>query len=207
MAESDPALLRAAIAGDQAALAQLLEQHASVVRGVLADAIPARWQALLTVDDVLQQTWVDAFLSIQRFDPLGRAAFATWLTTLAKRNLIDVLRMLEAEKRGGQRQALRPADYEQSCTALCERLAADGSSPSLGLRRSEARAALEAALNALPAIQALVVRMYDIEQQPVERVAAAVGRSVGATYMLRARGLELLRQQLGRASQFLSGSA
>src|SRR5436190_709453 len=98
MAETDADLLPRAVAGDREALAALLERHGPAVRVRLRNAIPVRWQSVLSIDDVLQQTYADAFLDIERFDPAGSATFATWLKTLANRNLIDAIRALEAEK-------------------------------------------------------------------------------------------------------------
>ncbi len=77
MGSSDQSLLKQAASGDGRALADLLEEHTPTVRRSLAGKIPARLQSVLSVDDLLQQTYIDAFVNINRFDPGGDALFLT----------------------------------------------------------------------------------------------------------------------------------
>ncbi|HEY3242379.1 MAG TPA: sigma-70 family RNA polymerase sigma factor, partial [Phycisphaerae bacterium] len=63
---------------------------------------------------------------------------------------------------------------------------------------------MAAAIGKLPADYAKVVRMYDLEGRSVAEVAAAVGRSEGAVYMLRSRAHDRLRELLASASRFMS---
>jgi DNA-directed RNA polymerase specialized sigma24 family protein len=49
--------------------------------------------------------------------------------------------------------------------------------------------------------------MWDLEGHSVEEVAASLGRSPGAVYMLRARAHRQLAEIMGAPSRFLSGSA
>jgi RNA polymerase sigma factor (sigma-70 family) len=191
-----------AVAGDREALAGLLERHAPAVRERLAGAIPPRWQSTLSIDDALQQTYADAFLDICRFDPGGSASFATWLKTLAHRNLIDAIRALEAEKRGGGRQ--RMTGPGASLEELCDRIGVTATSPSQAARRGEAGEELRRAIERLPAVQREVVRAFDLEGRPAEEIGGAMNRSVGAVYMLRARAHRRLRELLGSPSDFLS---
>src|SRR5262249_28717362 len=84
MTDSEGSLLANAIGGDSTALTELLERHSSGIRSNLTGAIPASCQSLLSVDDVLQETYIDAFLGIHKFQPSGDAAFGAWLTTMAR---------------------------------------------------------------------------------------------------------------------------
>ena len=86
MSASGEELLQQAVEGNREALSALLERHGPTVRAGLTTAIPQRWQAVLTVDDVMQQTYADAFLDIRRFVPHGTGSFVAWLTTIAKRS-------------------------------------------------------------------------------------------------------------------------
>ncbi|MFO0839847.1 MAG: RNA polymerase sigma factor [Phycisphaerae bacterium] len=206
MLDAETDQLRRAAGGDEAALTRLLELHAPQLRSAMSAEIPARWKSLLSEDDVLQQTFVDVFLGIRSFDPHASGEFRAWLATLARRNLIDAVRMLDAEKRGGGRRPIGQHDYDQSCTALYERLTA-GDAPSRAVRHAEARVALEAALGKLAPVQRDVVRLYDLQDRAAEDVAREIGRSVGAMYMLRARAHQRLAELMGRASKFLSDGA
>ncbi len=105
---SDDELLQQACEGDEAALGKLLDRHTPELRRVVAGKLSTRWQSLLSEEDVLQETFTDAFLDIDQFKPGPDSAFLAWLTTLATRNLLDAIRMLEADKRGGRVRRVTP---------------------------------------------------------------------------------------------------
>ncbi len=155
----------------------------------------------------MQQTCADAFLDISRFIPQGEGSFARWLATLADRNLLDALRMLEADKRGGARRRIEPVAGDDSLVALYELVTATTTSPSRLAARNEAKAAIEKAVQQLPETYRHAVVMYDLQDRPIQEVAEALKRSPGAVFMLRARAHRRLAELMGTASDFLSGSA
>jgi len=206
MPDPETVLVNKAIDGDAAALTELLDRHSESVRASLHGQLPARWQSLLSADDVLQETYVDAFLDIRAFRPQGEGAFPAWLHTLAKRNLLDAVRMLEADKRGGHRIAVQPGG-DTSLDALLDSLTHSQSTPSGVAARREAGDLLRRAIAALPAAYRQVIQSYDLDGRPIDEVAAALQRSPGATHLLRLRAHRRLREILGSASRFFSGSA
>ena len=207
MSDRGPGLLSRAIDGDTDALTQLLEAHGPMLRAFLAGKIPAHLQSVLSEDDVVQQTYADAFLGIGSFVPQGDRSFTNWLVTLAERNLTDAIRMLHREKRGGDRRRVEPAASEESLMALYELVGATTTTPSRLAARSEAKAAMNQAISRLPELYRQVVEMYDLQGRSVDEVAAALGRRPGAVFMLRARALRRLAEIMGSASDYLSGSA
>ncbi len=194
------ALLARAAAGDEDALADLLRRAEPALRRAVSADLPRRWQHLLTPEDVLQQTWVDAFCAIAEFAGRDQRAWQAWLTRIAKRNLLDAARMLDAEKRGGRRP---PAslDRDSASHTLFARLAR-WTTPSMTLSRGEAADTLRSALADLPDDYRLVVEQYDLLGRPMADIAARLHRSEGAAFMLRARALRVLRQRLGGTSGF-----
>ena len=196
-----------AIEGDEQALTELLEKYGSGVRRGLAGDIPKRWRSLLSEDDVLQQTYVDAFRDIRRFDGEDEGSFRRWLETLAKRNLLDAVKMLEADKRGGDRRRVEPGPGDESIVGLYEMLGGTTSTPSRIAARREARDVLTQALESLPGDYRQVIEMYDLSGRSIEEVASALQRSHGATYMLRARAHRLLCEIMGTAARYLSETA
>lgn len=203
MPSPDDALLERAVAGDGEALATLLEQHGPQVRRSLEGKIPPRWQAVLSVDDVMQETYIDAFLDVGRFDPRSPEAFTAWLLTIARRNLVDALRMLDAEKRGRNRRQAQPRPMQASLTLLYERIAGSRSTPSQHAAREEVVAALRRAVSDLPPAYRTVIELYDLDCRPVDDVAGLLQRSAGAVFMLRARAHRFLAQMLGTRSQYM----
>ncbi len=207
MAASDDDLLSRATQGDHDALVDLLEKHGASIRNGLSRKIPRRWRSLISEDDVMQQTFTDAFLDISQFVPQGEGSFAAWLATLANRNLLDSIRMLNADKRGGNRLRIEPASSDESFVMLYELVGAISATPSRNVAKMEAKAAIEQATQQLPETHRKVVEMYDLEGRPIGEVAKALQRSEGAVFMLRARAHRRLAEILGAASRFLSGSA
>lgn len=200
--ESDDDLLRRATIGDGEALATLLVRYGPSIRSDVAGRIPGRLRSLLSDDDVMQQTYADAFRSIGGFVSQGDGSFARWLATLARCNVRDAVKMLEAQKRGGRsRRASQPGSGDSSMLLL-EELATTGTSPSQHAARAEAWADIETAIGSLPPQYAQVVQLYDIEGRPIDEVAIVMERTSGAVYMLRARALDQLHDLLGRTSKF-----
>jgi RNA polymerase sigma-70 factor (ECF subfamily) len=206
MSVGEDDVIARAVGGDHDALAKLLEQLGPGLRGQLIPEMPTRWQSILGVDDVLQQTYSDAFLDIRSVKATDINGLRAWLVRLAKRNIIDAVRMLEAAKRGGGRLQVEVQNREDSYVALHEMLGAVSNAPSRDARRREAVVALDRALARLPDAHRTVVTRYDLEGQPIGEVARAVGRSEGATYMLRARAHRMLAEMIGGASKYFGDS-
>lgn len=200
-------LVQKAVAGDQAALTSLFEQLDPALRDRLRNDIPHRWRSVLSLDDLMQETYTDAFLDIVDFTPRQDGSFARWLITIAKHNLINAIQSLEAEKRGGKRRRVEPEGQDDSFLGLYELLGGTTTTPSRQAARHEAREALEQAIEQLPADYRLVVRMYDIEGHPVEVVSQTMKRSPGAVFMLRARAHRALRKLLGVPLKYFSDFA
>ena len=188
--------------GDSDALTALLVREGPAVVSQLEGKIPRRWQSVLSVDDVMQQTFTDAFLDIDRFVPDGRGSFALWLSKLAQCNLCDVLRLLEADKRGGGRPPLSLNAVRDSRIILCRMLGANIESPSKYEIRKEVCNALELAMRQLSQVHRQAVQLYDLDERPIDEVARALTRSPTAVHMLRVRAHRELREILGRTSKY-----
>lgn len=198
------ALLERAMSGDRAALADLLELIGPGVRERIVGRISRRWSSLLDADDVMQITYLEALLQIGQFSHGGPEGFRAWLTRLAEHNLIDAVRGLEAAKRPNPAQRVRAPAGADSMSELVGLLGATYTTPSRVAARGEANRFLDDALSRLPRDYERVIRMYDLDGVSIEQVAAQLGRSAGAVYMLRARAHDCLRQAMGTAANFFS---
>jgi RNA polymerase sigma factor (sigma-70 family) len=204
MASSDELMLRA-VQGDNAALEALLRDAAPQVRCRVESRIPKKWQALLDAEDILQVTYLEAFLRIRDFIPKGEGAFLPWLARIADNNLLDAIRALQRAKRPPAERRVRPADV--ASVVLYEEVMRTNSTASRQLVRKEAHEALETALNNLPADYARVVKRYDLDGISVGALAKELKRSEGAVYMLRARAMDRLRELLSAHASITKGSA
>lgn len=192
-----------AIAGDSDALARLLAEHGPVVARSLEIARP--WRAVLDVDDVMQVTYLEAFLQIGRFDP-ARGSFEAWLATIARHNLLDAVRGLSRAKQPQPRNRIS-APLGDSSVELLDLLGVTTTTPSRVARHHERTRALERAIDLLPADYGRVIRLYDLEGRHADEVAATLNRSPGAVHMLRARAHDALRERLGAESEYFSRKA
>lgn len=207
MRHSTAQLLARAVGGDESAVAALLKHHAPALRRIVAMDLPKRWRSVLSEDDVLQQTFVDAVRDLPSFDPEADGSLPNWLASLARCNLRDAIRMLEANKRGGNHRRLHVGRNTDTAVALVELLAGTGTTPSHLAAVEEIRSSLDKAIQQLPQTYRQVVQLYDLEGLNVEKVAGTLDRSPGAVYMLRARAHAMLRELLGTTSDFFTDFA
>lgn len=196
--------LLAAVRGNREALAELLAEFGPQVRARIAGQLHSDLRGFVDADDVMQVTYLEAFLRIERFEPRGAESFLSWLAQIARNNLRDAARSQQRAKRPPAAKRIAAASDGETTVAALERLFATLSTPSRRLAAREVQEALEQALQRLPEDYALVVRRCDLAGEPAADVAARLGRTVGAVYMLRARALDRLREQLGSASRFLA---
>jgi RNA polymerase sigma-70 factor, ECF subfamily len=190
-------LVSRAVAGDTDALSMLLAAHGPAIEARLTFA--RRWRGALEASDVMQVTYLEAFLEIRKFDSSRADAFPAWLARLAQNNLRDALRGLGRQKRPPAERRLsgNGSDSDDSRDHLLETLATTSWTASRALRREEAHSLLDAAIRSLPEDYGAVIRAYDLQAMSIEAVASTMGRSPGAIHMLRARAHQRLAEILG----------
>lgn len=204
MADTD-ARIQAAVAGDLDALTSLLHQHGPEVERSLS--ISRDWRSVLEPADVMQVTYLEAFLQITRFDPQRAEPFRAWLQRIAENNLRDAIRGLQSQKRPQPANRVVVPAGGDSTTDFLAQLGVTTTTPSRHATREERCNDLNAALDALPDDYGRAVRLYDLQALPIAEVARQMGRSAGAIHMLRARAHDRLRQRLGPESGWFGTSA
>ena len=109
MSTSSPTeqLLALAVAGDHAALERLLLAHYDRLAARVARMLPDDVRSQIDVEDVLQETFVQAFRDVRTLAPQGELAFIGWLEAVTDHRLQDALRRLRRKKRGGDYQRSR----------------------------------------------------------------------------------------------------
>ena len=198
-------LVSQAVSGDTDALGALLREHGSTVRRRLN--IASVWQGVLDTADVMQVTYIEAFLRIGQLTSQTTEAFVAWLTRIAENNLRDAIKELERAKRPDPRRRVRRGNPEESTITLLETLGCTTATASRHAANREALGLLETAVARLPDTYQKVICLFDLEDQAAHQVAKALGRSPGAVYMLRARAHDRLREVLGPESEFFTDCA
>jgi RNA polymerase sigma-70 factor (ECF subfamily) len=201
-------LVPKAVGGDRAALKLLLASIHADVRARIARRLPADLTRVVDADDILQETYIEVFQRVGRFENRVPDAFPRWVASIAISRLRNAIAFHRAAKRGGDWrlwERLSPG-IEESSVALIETLLADGRKASRSLARHEAVQALRAAMNAIPEQYQRAIWLVHLEGRPVRDAAAVLGRTERAVHGLCARGLKLLREQLDRSVIGLSSA-
>lgn len=201
---SDKELSAKAAAGDDAAFAALLKRHGPTVRERIKHAIGQHWKSVLDEDDVMQVTYLEAALKISTFSDRGEGSFVAWIQRIADNNMRDSIRGLERAKRPDPRKRLADKPAGESYAALVEVMGFTLTTPSVQAARGEMVTELDRALSKLPPDYEKVLRLYDLQGKDIDAVAADLGKSQGAVYMLRARAQERLAEVIGNESRFFS---
>ena len=175
------ALVREAQAKDHAAFQDLVARY----RDRLEHQIKARMgQSLkaktgVEVEDLLQETLMRAFGSIEKFRWQGEESFYRWLGSIAE----HLIRNAAQKKTWSRLEA-------KDVTATQE-------SPSKALRREERFDRLEKALGGLNADQRKAITLSRLEGLKVKEIAARMNRSEDAVHKLLARAVLNLRRSFG----------
>jgi len=206
-AMDDAALLSRVAEGDVDALRDLLERHGETVWNAIDGDIASHWRSMIDADDVMQVTYMEAFLQMQNLRAASAQSFVGWLRRIAQNNLRDAIKELERKKRPHPARRAHAPGGEDSYVTLVEMLGESGASPSRHVAREEAAEAIDSVLRQMPPDYAKVIRLYDLECREIDEAAEAMGRSAGAVHMLRARAHDRLRGLLGHETDFFTHTA
>jgi RNA polymerase sigma-70 factor, ECF subfamily len=145
-------------AGDQRAATLLVERHAAALAR-FASSVGARSE----VDEVVQDTFVRAFASIDSFR--GESSLRTWLFTIARRLLLDRRR---SERRRGEQVEVQESDVSTDYDALDTVVA------------EETQQRLRSAMQKLSPTQREVFSLRVGEGLSYKEIADSVGTTEGA---------------------------
>jgi RNA polymerase sigma-70 factor (ECF subfamily) len=187
---AEPELLTALKAGEARAFEQLVLTHSATLlrlaRSVLRDEEAA--------SEVVQDTWLAVLDGVERFE--GRATLRTWLCQIA---------LNRARKRAGRDARTVPLEPEDD-PVPAERFDEAGKwqapprrwaeGPEALALRTEARAAIDRAISALPEGQRLVLTMRDVDGLSGAEVCHVLGLSESNQRQLLHRAREKVRAAL-----------
>lgn len=173
--------------GNEQAYTQLVDTYKGLVYSVSYRLLGSPVEA----EDAAQETFLAAFRGLHTFRE--GAPLAPWLSRIAYNHCVRQLR-----KRGPPTASLeeRPAE---NLAPLAHRVPDPAPTPETLLERSELRAALEAAIESLPAHYRTAVTLRYLHDFSYAEVAETLNLPIGTvkTHLHRARGL--LRERLEAA--------
>ncbi len=182
----DEELVRRILAGAPQLFAVLVGRHSQRIRGLIRPILRERSE----VEDALQQTYLLAFAGLGRF--AGASSFSTWLGTIALREALGRLpgraRLVLAGDGGTTEEGMGTAPDPEDRVAL-----------------QEALRALQAALDALPAVTRQVVVMRSIEELSTAETAARLGLTEETVKIRLHRARRTLRRALDQGASIPRG--
>lgn len=178
----DEVLVQRAQSGDRNALCELINRYerktynlAFRLMGNHADASDAAQEALVRV-----------YTRLHNFR--GDAAFSTWLFRVVTNTCLDELR-----RRGRLRHASLDDPLPTEEGLLPRQAALEADNPVERVERGEVQAAVQRAINRLPAGYRAVVIMRDIQEYSYQQIALALGTSLGTIKSRLHRARQALR--------------
>lgn len=180
-AHDDRDLIRRLAAGDEDALAPLMERHHRRIYRLCFSYLRSHDEAL----DAVQETFVKAFQHASRVseahDP-GR-----WLSRIAINQSIDQYR--RGQRRGRVEETMAEGDRD-------ERMAADDPTPERRAFSTQIRGRIDTALRTLPERQRAVFVLRHYEGLSLEEIAHSLDISLGTVKSSLHRALHHLRGRL-----------
>ena len=172
--------MAAAQAGDGAAYQALLRDCVPVIKSI----VRRRGIADDRVDDVVQDVLLTIHRARQTYDP--RRSFTAWMSVIAERRAIDLLR-----------RVYRQHSREVHAPLAMESHADETADPARGLAHVEASGTVARAIDALPARQREAVQHLILEERSLDAAAALTRRSKGSLKVNLHRALKALRGSMG----------
>jgi RNA polymerase sigma-70 factor (ECF subfamily) len=202
VSESNPeSLIRAARAGDAAALGRLLEGYRNYLALLARLQISRRLQSKLDPGDLVQDTFLKAYRGFAQFRGTTEAELTAWLRQILALNVANVVRHYCATQGRDIRLERELADeLERSSLGWGEALVANQSSPSQRAARREEAVLLADTLARLPPDYGEVLVLRHLEGLPFAAVAERMDRSLDSVQKLWVRALAQLRRFLGGPS-------
>jgi RNA polymerase sigma-70 factor (ECF subfamily) len=180
----------------------LLHSERSRLQKYVDQHLPKGLTTFIQSADVLQDVYVEAFRRIAQFRPQNETSVFRWLVTIARHHMSMLLRRHRCQKRGGGR-AGSVAGSRDSLILMLDELADCHRSPSRSAAAHEFMAALENAVDKLPASLQQAVRLRYLQGWTPDEIAEKMSKTVPAVHMLCHRGLQSLRQELRSASLYI----
>jgi RNA polymerase sigma-70 factor (ECF subfamily) len=183
-------------AGEEAALATLLELYRERLHRMVHFRLDPRLVGRLDADDVLQDAYIDAGKRLWAFRGDDKP-FLVWIRMLTQQTLIDLHRKhLGAAMRSAGREIGRPKSGTLS-GLFVGRL----TSPSNAMKREEVRQRVEQALESMDDIDREVLMLRHFEELSNKDAAAVLGIQENAASNRYVRALGRLKGLLGELGE------
>jgi RNA polymerase sigma-70 factor (ECF subfamily) len=174
--------------GDHEAFSTLFAKYRPRLAVLIHYKMSPELRSFFEVDDILQETFLEAFRDFDQFTYQSRGSFMSWLARIADHVMADLARSQGRQKRHAAemlrfRSESNPAGPEP----------VDSKTPSRILSEEEGLRGLLAKLNSLPENYRQAILLMKVEGLSTQEAAARLGKSNEATALLLHRALKRFR--------------
>lgn len=197
------ALVRKAVAGDAAAVAELFARHRAQLTRMVAVRLDARLKGRLDPSDIVQDVLVEASQKMATELKNNPIEFYPWLRGLAWDRLCRLHRHHVATHKRSVAREERFAQAnvdDESVLRLAECIAASGAGPGTQVMRDELRCKVRDALTLLPPRDREIIVLRFLEQLSTQAAADVLGISLVAAKSRQLRAIAQLQVILGDMS-------
>ena len=184
-------LLNRAKSGDQEAFGQLIASRQADLERYIRARMGPTLRGWVEPEDILQETLLRAYRSLETFRWDGESSLRGWLRCLARHATADAARA--AARRRPELQIVRDPT-------------ARGVPPARRMRRQERFDRLQKTIEGLSGDYQTVIRLARLEGLPLSEVGAAMGRSESAVKNLLWRAMKELRSTFDHTDSMHFGS-
>jgi RNA polymerase sigma-70 factor, ECF subfamily len=203
--EYDP-LIQRALAGEEAALAELFDTHRTRLKRMVTLRMDSRLQARVDASDVLQEAYLDLAQRLPEYAEQAKYPFFLWLRLITKRRLAQVHRKhLDAAMRNADLEVSlnRQTTGQASTFFLASQLIGQFTSPSQQVIRAEMQVKLQEVLNSMDPNDREILALRHFEELSNEETAQVLEISTSAASKRYVRALRRLKGALEKIPGFM----
>ena len=182
-------LLARVRAGDESAFTLLFHKYSSRLAVLIRYKLSVEMRARVEVDDILQETFLEASRSLSDFTYRTPGSFMNWLARIADHVIIDNARYQQRQKRQPEARVARDSD-SRSPNAEPR----DSVTPSQIFARKELFHHVIALLDGLPEDYRTVILLAKVEGKSTQEIAERMNRSREAVAVLLHRATQRLKE-------------
>lgn len=180
----EAALIQRCAEGDEAACAELVNEHQRMVVQLAVNLLGDRDEAL----DLSQEVFLRVFRTIHRFR--GQSSLRTWIYRIAVNQARNRHRFWRRRHRADQ------VSLDQHIATHGELLSGVNSGPDRVLAQKELATQLQQALDGLPFDQRTAIVLREVDGLSYEEIAYSLGVAVGTVKSRLTRARQALRNEL-----------
>ncbi len=190
---------------DEKSLIFCLERNAPMLRRCIRKQVPSKFKPFISVEDILQDVWLDARQQLGGFVSVNDRAIRRWLFRIAVGAAVRMVRSQNRARRGGKHTPAKALGGNGSTLEdVIKRVSSPMRTPSSEVAAGQSIVLIQAALNDLTEPHRTIMRRHYLEGSSARDIARDMQLTIGAVRGIICRSRATMREILGEATRFYS---